>query len=354
MLQPLLFRLFGKSFAWVQVEVTSFCNAQCAYCPHTVYRRTWRSRHLSLQTYRGLVPDLKGVNLVYLQGWGEPFLNPNFFTFVDLAKQQGCRVGTTTNGTLFTEALLAQLVESKLDVIAFSLAGLSRTHDRWRSGTQFTQVLEAVRALTDYKRRFGEKKPEVHIAYLLLRSGLQELEQLPGVLQGLGISQVVISTLDLVAAPELEAEALASASAQEGAEIMARLEGLATSAARHGLNLGYSRPAAGPEKPPCPENVLNALVVSAAGEVSPCVFTNVPATGVSQVYRGRQYPLQPLIFGNVHAHSLREIWRQPDYVAFRRSFRPGGLALPCRHCLKLTPPAAPSSGNPARTGTACF
>lgn len=334
----LLPRLFGRKFDWLQVEVTSCCNALCAYCPRTIYRHTWRSRHLSLEIFRRLVPDLKWVNLVYLQGWGEPFLNPDFFAFVTLAKQQGCRVGATTNGALFTESLIAQLVESGMDVVAFSLAGIGHTHDIWRHGTQFTQVLEAVRALQDYKRRLGKKTPEVHVAYLLLRSGLRDLEKMPEALRGLGISQVVISTLDLVAAPELEVEALASVSARESFEIMAKVENVATAAARHGITLYYSRPFSGQERPTCPENVLNALVVSAEGEVSPCVFTNVPATGGHHCYHGMQHPLQPLVWGRVQESSLQEIWRQPDYVSFRCSFFQGSPFPPCQHCLKLNAP----------------
>ncbi len=194
MLGPLLSGLFHKKFDWLQVAVTSHCNASCAYCPHTVYRRDWLSRHLSLATFHRLLPELKKTNLIYLQGWGEPFLNPDFFTFVTLAKQAGCQVGTTTNATLLTEATIARIVESGIDVLAFSLAGVGDTHDSWRQGTSFQQVLEAIRSLQECKRRLGKVNPQVHIAYMLLRSGLADLERLPLVLRGLEINQVVIST----------------------------------------------------------------------------------------------------------------------------------------------------------------
>ena len=197
MFGPWLAELFHRKFDWLQVAVTSHCNAACAYCPHTVYRCHWQSRHLSLSTFQRLVPDLKRVNLVYLQGWGEPFLNPDFFTFVSLAKQAGCQVGSTTNATLLTEPLCARIVESDIDVLAFSLAGIGETNDTWRQGTSYQQVLEAINSLQEYKRRLGKLTPRVHIAYMLLRSGLADLERLPRALQGLEINQVVISTLDL-------------------------------------------------------------------------------------------------------------------------------------------------------------
>ena len=93
MFRSLLAGLFSRNLDWLQVAVTSHCNASCAYCPHTIYRRQWQSRHLSLTTFQRLLPDLQRVRLVYLQGWGEPFLHPDFFTLVSLAKQAGCQVG---------------------------------------------------------------------------------------------------------------------------------------------------------------------------------------------------------------------------------------------------------------------
>jgi hypothetical protein len=108
-------------------------------------------------------------------------------------------VGTTTNATLLTEATITRIVESGIDMLAFSLTGIGGTHDTWRQGTSFRQVLETIRSFQDCKRRLGKLTPRVHIAYMLLGSGLPDLARLPGTLQGLGMGQVVISTLDLVA-----------------------------------------------------------------------------------------------------------------------------------------------------------
>jgi MoaA/NifB/PqqE/SkfB family radical SAM enzyme len=328
-------RLFAPKFDWLQVAVTSHCNASCAYCPHTVYRRHWQNRHLLPATFRCLLPDLKKVKLVYLQGWGEPFLNPDFFTFVSLAKQAGCQVGTTTNATLLTKATIAQIVASGIDIVAFSLAGIGETNDIWRRGTSYRQVLEAIQALQECKRSLGMVTPRVHIAYMLLRAGLPELAKLPEALQGLGLAQVVISTLDLVAGPELAKESLTLGSGPEDAEITRRLEEVAAAGARRGLTIHYADGSAWGEKLACPENVLQAAVLSPAGEVSPCVYTNLPTLTGDYYVRGEPHQVQPLSFGNVHDLSFPEIWRQPAYRQFRRSWRRGELAAPCRSCLKL-------------------
>jgi MoaA/NifB/PqqE/SkfB family radical SAM enzyme len=328
-------RFFPRKFDWLQLAVTSHCNASCSYCPHTVYRRHWQNRHLTLETFRCLLPDLKKVNLVYLQGWGEPFLNPDFFAFVSLAKQAGCRVGTTTNATLLARDTIARIVDSGIDVVAFSLAGIGETHDTWRRGTSYQQVLEAIQSLQECKRSLGVVLPGVHIAYMLLRAGLPELAKLPGELQELGLAQVVISTLDLVAGPELEKESLTLVTGSEQAEISQRLEEVAAAGARRGLAIHYAHRSGQGEPLACPENVRQGAVLSPFGEVSPCVYTNVPTLAGDYYVRGEPHQLQPWSFGNVQDFSFQEIWRQPEYRQFRRSWRRGNLAGPCRHCLKL-------------------
>lgn len=327
--------LSRRNFDWLQIAVTTHCNASCAYCPHTLYQPHWQNRHLSLATFHRLVPDLKRVRLVYLQGWGEPFLHPDFFTFVSLAKQAGCQVGATTNGTLLTEATLVQIVESGMDILAFSLAGIGRTHDRWRQGTSFAGVLQAIHGLQECKRRLGKITPRVHIAYMLLRAGLPELEGLPAALQGLEIDQVVISTLDLVTAPGLARECLATAAAPEKAEITKRLEKLAFAGAGCNLPIHYPVWPVQGSKPVCPENVRRAAVVSATGNISPCVYTNLPVSAGDFFVQGQAYGYQPFSFGNLDELHFQKIWQQPDYAAFRQAWQNGKVPGPCQNCLKL-------------------
>jgi MoaA/NifB/PqqE/SkfB family radical SAM enzyme len=328
-------RLFRRKLDWLQIAVTSHCNASCAYCPHTVYRRHWQNRHLSLATFQRLVPDLKRVKLVYLQGWGEPFLNPDFFTFVSLAKEAGCYVGTTTNATLLNEATITRIVESDIDVLALSLAGIGEANDIWRAGTSYRQVLEAIDRLREYRRRLGKTTPRVHIAYMLLRSGLSDLARLTEALQGRGIAQVVISTLDLVAAPELERESLAGVFGPEAAEIRHRLEEVTDIGARKNLDICYPDLAVQDQREVCPENVLQAAVVSPLGDVSPCVYTTIPTSAGYYYVKGAPHQVQSMSFGNVKELSIQEIWRQPLYRDFRHTWKTRNLAKSCRSCLRL-------------------
>ncbi len=335
MTPPLWANFLAPRFAWLQIEVTTHCNAACRYCPHTLYRSHWQSRHLPLEVYRRLLPTFKKVNLVYLQGWGEPFLHPDFFTLVALARQAGCRVGATTNATLLTEDVINRLVTSGLDILAFSLTGLGARHDAWRPGTSYDQVLDAIRCLTAEKRRQGRETPQVHIAYLLLRSGLPDLADLPEALGGLGISQVVLSTLDLVAAPELRPEALRLAGPLAWQEVQRQLSAVTRVGARQGLTI-HPPPLPAPGRQlVCPENILRAAVISAAGDLAPCVYRNIPTTGGHLYGNGPAQPVPICHFGNIQDRPFLEIWGSDSYRAFRRVWQTGQLPPDCRDCLRI-------------------
>jgi len=326
---------FIPRLAWIQVEVTTRCNAACVYCPHTAYRDAWSDRLLSLDAFRRLLPAFKKTRLVHLQGWGEPFLHPDFFTLAALARQAGCRVGTTTNGMPLDEAKLRQVMDSGLDILAFSLAGLEESHDRARPGTSFKKVLEGIRTLNRLKAGEGRAAPRIHIAYLLLKSGLPDLWRLPQVLEGLGVQQVVISTLDFVPTPELAGESFLNADPAALQELHARLAEVAAAGARLGVTVSYHLKSPGARALLCPENPHQALCVGVDGAVSPCVFTNLPVSRVTYMGLGGERPYQPLTFGNLLEQDLGAIWRRKAYVHFRRTFFSGHLATPCRQCLKF-------------------
>jgi MoaA/NifB/PqqE/SkfB family radical SAM enzyme len=125
-----------------------------------------------------------------------------------LAKRAGCKVGTTTNGTLLNRHLIEKLVIEDLDVIGFSLAGIDEKNDTIRKGTHIDTVLNCMEEIHRAKQKYGSDTPAIHIAYMLLRSGLDELERLPGFLSQTGADQTVVSSLSFVASPEMESESI--------------------------------------------------------------------------------------------------------------------------------------------------
>jgi MoaA/NifB/PqqE/SkfB family radical SAM enzyme len=254
---------------------------------------------------------------------------------IRLAKQAGCQVGTTTNGMLLDDRILTALVDLEVDLVAFSLAGTDEKNDVWRRGTRLTTVLQAARTLRRIKEEKGKTRPEIHVAYMLLRSGMPGVLRLPSLLEGSGVTQVVVSTLDFAASAELATEALVPATEPDFPEFLAKLDDLARSAKEHGLHIHHQLNRREENQQVCSENVQRALVVSAYGEVSPCAFTSLPVSGVTYTSRGLERPYRRLAFGNVREDSLAAIWERWAYLAFRNSFYEGNLASVCRLCPKL-------------------
>jgi MoaA/NifB/PqqE/SkfB family radical SAM enzyme len=328
--------LVAPPFDWIQVEPTSNCNAYCLYCPRTVYRDSWLNRNLSLRDFERLVPAFIGTRMVFLQGWGEPFLNPDLFSMIQIAKKAGCRVGTTTNGILLDREIINKIIASGIDVLAISLAGLDQHNDSIRVGTGFNSILKAMNLLQEIKMQRGTKLPAVHIAYMLLNSGLEDINKLPATLQGLGISQVVVSTLDFVPSKILQQEAIIPDTLADFHKVYDQLASVKREGEKCDLEIHFQLAKPGNLHLSCTENIHRALFISAAGDISPCVYHNLPVSLDINICPDNKLDYHHVVFGNSNETGVAALWRGKNYKAFRKNFKQGRFTGNCICCSKLT------------------
>jgi MoaA/NifB/PqqE/SkfB family radical SAM enzyme len=327
--------LLSPAIDWIQVEVTSRCNAACFYCPRTVYRDAWLNRDLSLRDFERLSPAFGKTDMIFLQGWGEPFLNPDIITMVKTAKNAGCKVGTTTNGMLLNEHMISQLVDCGMDILSFSLAGVDERSNAFRQGTNLDTILKTIQTVNETKRNVGTTLPAIHIAYILLRSGLEDIERLPLLLRGLHISQVVVSTLDFVPGKELNDESIIPSNSEEYEKLQSQLEAVKAESEQIGIPFHYRLHRPGRPNLMCTENIQRSFFVSSDGTVSPCVFTNLPISQETRISCNKERPYQPLTFGNIRDTGIWNIWQKRAYKNFRQTFHDKKLLRTCRNCPKL-------------------
>jgi len=319
---------------WIQVEITSRCNAHCTYCPRTAYGANWVSRDLSPDLFDRLLPFFATSKLIHLQGWGEPLLHEHFHSMVGRAQKTGCRVSTATNGMLLDRENITRLVAGGMDHLAFSLAGIGARNDEVRRGTKFETILRAIDEVAAVKKELRTDSPAVNVAYLLLRSDLSSLPEIVPALEGRGIENLIVSLLDFVPGRDLESERITPKNETEYRELKLKLDRLVEGGKRAGLSVHYRLADPGKRNRACTENIGRALVVSADGAVSPCVFTNIPASGVSHIVEGCDEIYERLSFGNLSEDRLSSIWRNVRYADFRKSFR-RTLSPRCQRCPKL-------------------
>jgi len=309
----------------VQVEVTTRCPGRCDYCPHTIRHDRWLSRDMDMDTFERLWPVMRKAGRVHLQGWGEPLLHPGFFDMAALARQAGCAVSTTTCGLRMDRDMARKIVDSGIDIVAFSLAGTDAASNAARRGVDFGRVCEAVGLLQGVRRSAMAVHLEIHFAYMLLASVMDAVQGLPALAHRLGVHAVVVSTLDYIAGPGLEAEAFMPRETPKIARAAAVLAKAGAQAKQLGVDFHWSLPRQDASGTVCRENIARSFCVAADGSVSPCVFLNVPA--------GRPDPSRR-VFGNVNERDPLAIWESGAFRSFRDSLASGGAGLPCRSCPK--------------------
>jgi radical SAM protein with 4Fe4S-binding SPASM domain len=309
----------------IQVEVTSRCPGRCTYCPHTTQCGNWLSRDLDMETFGRLWPLMRRSGRVHLQGWGEPLLNPAFFDMAALARKAGCLVSTTTCGLRMDPELALRIVESGIDIVAFSLAGTDAASNASRRGVDFDRVCEAVSTLQEVRRARMGVHLEIHFAYLMLASAMEAVAGLPALMQRLGVHAAVISTLDYIPEPGLAAEAFTSQDTAKLAKAAAVLSEIAAEARRLDLGFHYELPSPAASGTACRENIGRSLYVSADGSVSPCVYVNVPVTTAEPKRR---------VFGNLRDQDPVQIWENAEFRRFRERLACGDPDLPCQSCPK--------------------
>jgi len=286
---------------------------------------------MPLDSFCKLIPYLKYVDLVYLQGWGEPLLSQDLFEMIRICKKNGKRVGFTTNGVLLTEDIMRKLVDLKLDILGISLAGTSAaTHNKIRRGTDFEKIICNLELLRKIKAKYNSSLPELHLAYLMLKSNFHELKDVVSLAKRFNGRQIVASNLTLIAKKEFCTEALFNHTEGSG-YYCAILEEIEKHAAREDIIFAYNKPILNDLLQHCNENVCHSCCISVEGEVNPCVFTNTTLCKsdgsdddktLGKIFKNQNFPLQEMSFGNMCSESLTQIWNKKEYYRFRDLFEP--------------------------------
>ncbi len=195
--------------------------------------------------------------------------------------------------------------------------------------------MKAIETLEKEKIKKGSRTPVIHVAYLVLRSAINEIEKLPRLLEGVGVSQVVISTLDFVASEELQSEVIRSSSKKEYLETESFFLSVAKEGERRGLSVHYYLPPFEEAGRFCRENVQRAFCIASDGAVTPCVFTNLQVGDEFHYLSNDKRSFQRKIMGNIQTQSPFDIWNMKPYKKFRSSFSGKNLDPVCEGCPKL-------------------
>lgn len=315
----------------VQIEVSSRCDASCIYCPLTIYKGNIDKGFLPFKAIEILLPQLKKRTYIHLQGWGEPFLNPELPDMIEYIKSEGFRVGTTTNGNFIKESHLKRLVDIKLDYLAFSTAGFTEfENDCIRRGTSLKRIFRNIEILREIKKSENCFYPAVHIANILLRSEVENFFASEEIMRKLNPDQIVVSGLSLVSSLSFVKECFIADVENQWESLTKSLRALRE---RVDTDLHYNIVSPLILRDGCCENISGSIFVGVRGDVYPCVMKGVPLKKSDTFFlRGKETELEKKSFGNIFKTPLKEIWKNKEY----RDFRKNKISKNdyCRICLK--------------------
>lgn len=315
-------RIWGKKakknyLAW-QIELTSRCPLQCRMCNRITYRDFPR-QDMAFSDFQKLLPYLKEVETVILEGWGESLLYKNLPECIRLVKKEGPRVGFVTSGKGLNEVYLKELLSSGVDFLGFSLAGTkAQTHEAIRVNSSFAELMANILLLQEMKKNRQILTPHLHIVYLMVRDNIQQVPDLVSLAQELSISEIILINLIHVTNSWQEEQKVFGPTAQaEYQKLIAEAQARAVpkKIKIHCPSLSFQ------EVGLCAENPLRNLYISMNGEVSPCVYLNPPLPSpFKRIFKGQEFLIPRVYFGNIFNEPIARIWSNKEYQDFRSSW----------------------------------
>jgi len=320
-------KIFGKftqrrkrrPFSAWQIELTTRCPLRCKMCIRAE-SDIWQYQDMSLENFKKLLPYLKDVETVVLEGWGESLLYKDLPQCIRLVKKEGSQVGFVTCGMGLIKNRVSELIGAGLDFVGFSIAGTtSETHDAIRVNSHLPEVLNAVRLFHEEKKRQGLLRPKMHLVFLMVKDNIEEVPSVPSFAKEAGMDEVVLTNIChcINVWQEKNRVFVWESGKNPYEEVVKQAEEKARE-----LNIKLKRPSLSAiDIPVCAEDPLMNIYISTGGDVSPCVYLYPPLPSpFKRIFCSREYWVERVSFGNVFEESFSQIWNSQNYQSFRNPF----------------------------------
>lgn len=175
------------------LELSARCNLKCVHCPRDYGLPNPELGDMPLELVRALVPWLEQAWSVNINGLGESTLHPRFGEILGLLAPLAGRVHFNTNGLLLDERLCARIAELGLGSVVISIDGVAS--NAAIRGVPYQLLRERVARLASARAAAGTGRPEIGVAWTLLRANAAELLPALDELLPLGIDALHLQPL---------------------------------------------------------------------------------------------------------------------------------------------------------------
>lgn len=293
-------------------------------CPRTIFKDKWISQDMDMKLFTKMIREINHeLELIYLQGWGEPLLHPNLIDMIKYTKEKlKTTVGLTTNAIFLRDNVCEHLLKSGLDTIAISFAGATReVHNNIRINCNFDIILKNVKHLIELRKTL-KNNIKIIASYLMMKQNVDNLPNFIKLCNNLGIDDIVINNLTYIPSKTLYEYKVFSCYGEKTDKNIKHYIDEAKKVAKELGQKVFIYNIECNEIQNCPEEPTKTIFINFNGDASPCVYTNIPIHNnkIPRFFINKQLNIDKVIFGNIKTENIYEIWNKEEYKKFREIF----------------------------------
>lgn len=162
----------------INIEPTNKCNLRCSMCPRQDQTRP--EGEIDMVVFSKLADEISrhAPAEVRLHKDGEPLMAPHIFDFIEHIKSvaPSTLLNMDTNALLLDEEMSGRLLDSKLDVLLFSVnAATADTYRKVRGSTKFDQVVANIERFLEMRKERGYVWPTVKVQLIIMADTRNEI-----------------------------------------------------------------------------------------------------------------------------------------------------------------------------------
>lgn len=142
------------------IEINGGCNYTCKMCPQTDGRgKNWLKK-MSLYKFEDAVAQCAeaGLNVVNLEGSGEPTMNRDLAKYIEIVKKYNAKAFMFSNGMRMSGDFMKGVIDAGADFFRFSIIGYNNElYKKWMNSPHFNKVIRNLHETQEYVTNSGSE-----------------------------------------------------------------------------------------------------------------------------------------------------------------------------------------------------
>jgi pyruvate-formate lyase-activating enzyme len=158
------------------LELTSLCNASCAWCIHN--KGLKRKSFMDFKLFKKIINECKGQDIKNIcpSMYGEPLIQKDYLKYLRYIRKNlpNVKISLITNSTLLTEEISKKLIEENLiDKINFSIDSFTKNTCQKLKKIDYDKVIENINFFFKHKK-LKSSKIRAGVSFVLCNENIQE------------------------------------------------------------------------------------------------------------------------------------------------------------------------------------